>query len=278
MLVKNFILGIGVTNEKEEIILEYIVKNIEQNTKKYYITTPNPEIIVYATKHEAFKKILNEADVALCDGAGLAWAGKILQKSFIERVTGVDLMEHLCKKVAKKPITVGFLGGRGRVAEQTANRLKERYPDLKIVLAEAGNPDKKTVELIQKKAGQHSDTMGLKKTTDYRLPTTAKSDLATTKETVDSRPWTVDILFVAFGFPKQEEWIADNLAEMPVRYAITVGGAFDYISGSVPRAPAILRKLGIEWLFRLVIQPWRVKRQLSLLEFVLLVFKEHKFF
>lgn len=84
----------------------------------------------------------------------------------------------------------------------------------------------------------------------------------------------VDILFVAFGSPKQELWIAKNLKNIPATVSIGVGGAFDFVSGKVPRSPKILRKLGLEWLFRLIIQPWRIKRQLSLITFVFLVLKE----
>ncbi len=84
----------------------------------------------------------------------------------------------------------------------------------------------------------------------------------------------IDILFVALGFPKQEQWIDENLPKIPVRAAMAVGGSFDYISGAVPRAPLFIRKVGFEWLFRLIIQPWRLKRQLALLRFVLLVLKE----
>jgi len=87
-------------------------------------------------------------------------------------------------------------------------------------------------------------------------------------------PKSIDILFVAFGVPKQEEWIYANLRKLPVKAAIGVGGAFDYLSGSVPRAPFIVRFIGFEWLFRLIVQPWRWKRQLALIEFIVLVFKE----
>ncbi|EKD85274.1 MAG: hypothetical protein ACD_38C00056G0001 [uncultured bacterium] len=81
----------------------------------------------------------------------------------------------------------------------------------------------------------------------------------------------VDLLFVAFGHIKQEKWIDNNLDKIPVRVAIGVGGAFDYLSASVPRAPKVLRKLGFEWLFRLMIQPWRLKRQLALLKYLWLL-------
>ncbi|MBI1919347.1 WecB/TagA/CpsF family glycosyltransferase, partial [Candidatus Microgenomates bacterium] len=85
---------------------------------------------------------------------------------------------------------------------------------------------------------------------------------------------TIDVLFVAFGFPKQEEWMARNIGKVPVRIMAGVGGAFDYISGAVPRAPLPIRLIGFEWLFRLIIQPWRIKRQLALLVFIWLVIKE----
>lgn len=83
-----------------------------------------------------------------------------------------------------------------------------------------------------------------------------------------------DILFVALGFPKQEQWIYENLPKIPVRVAMAVGGSFDYISGAVPRAPKFLRDSGLEWLFRLIVQPWRIRRQLVLPKFIFLVLKE----
>ncbi len=84
----------------------------------------------------------------------------------------------------------------------------------------------------------------------------------------------IDILFVAFGFPKQEEWIVKNIPNLPVKAAMAVGGSFDYISGKVSRAPYFMRMLGLEWLYRLIRQPWRWKRQLALIEFILLVVQE----
>jgi N-acetylglucosaminyldiphosphoundecaprenol N-acetyl-beta-D-mannosaminyltransferase len=83
-----------------------------------------------------------------------------------------------------------------------------------------------------------------------------------------------DILFVAFGSPKQEKWIHSNLPDLKVKVVMGVGGAFDFISGVTPRAPIWIRKSGLEWLFRLIMQPWRIKRQLALPAFVLLVLKE----
>lgn len=87
----------------------------------------------------------------------------------------------------------------------------------------------------------------------------------------------IDVLFVALGFPKQEKWIAKNLSKIPVKCAMGVGGSFDYISGRVKRAPSLIRKFGLEWLFRLVNEPWRLKRQLALPQFAYYIIRERLF-
>ena len=250
-LVKKEILGIAVTDSTESKVLEYVSNFIEKGLGQLFITTPNPEILVYAHHHKDFAEILNDADISLPDGIGLLVASALLDKKLKSRITGIDFMKNLCEKVATRPITVGFLGGKGDVAQRAAECLKQQFPELKIILAEAGNPDGFTA----------------KKLMDYRLQTTAFS-------AVDRRPFAVDILFVGFGFPKQEEWIAKYLPELPVKVAMTVGGSFDIVSGSLRRAPKVMRIIGLEWLWRLVIQPWRIKRQVKLLEFVWLVFLE----
>lgn len=226
--VKRKLLGVDFSIASKKEVLEYIVKNLDQ---KYYVVTPNPELVIIANAIPAYKKVLNDAKIALPDGVGIMWAGKMLGVSLGEKITGVDLLESLCKEVAKRPITVGFLGGGSKIAEKTAECLKKRHFGLKI-------------SFFGSEIENFKDLKG------------------------------TDILFVAFGSPKQELWIADNLKKLPVRVAIGVGGAFDMISGKVPRAPLFIRNLGLEWLFRLIIQPWRLKRQLSLLTFVFLVLKE----
>lgn len=237
VLEKKKLLGVEITNATESQVLEYILQSLQKKTEKYFIVTPNPEILVFASKHNELRKILNQARLGLCDGTGVFWAGKFLGKSFKQRITGTDLLENLCREVAEKPITVGFLGGGPKIAETTAECLAQKYPRLKVGLAQEEWPN---------------------------------DDFSKASRTQE----TVDILFVAFGFPKQEEWISQNLDKIPVRIAMGVGGAFDYISGSVKRAPLIIRMIGFEWLYRLVRQPWRWKRQLALLEFSYLVLKE----
>jgi len=233
--MKNFekisMLGVGFTDASEQEVLEFIVTGLGKQQEKYYIVTPNPEILVIADKDPKYKSILNRAKLALPDGIGVMVGAQIEGKRLTQRIHGVDLMENLCKEASNQPITVGFLGAGPSVAEQTAECLKKRYPRLKVGLV----------------ASEWSEALKDKK---------------------------IDILFVAFGSPKQEIWIAENLKTLPAKVVVGVGGAFDFVSGKVPRAPKVLRSLGLEWLFRLIIQPWRIKRQLSLIEFVVLILKE----
>src|SRR5258708_7202615 len=134
---------------------------------------------------------------------------------------------------------MGFLGGKDGVAERTAQCLRKKYPWINVIFA--GSEWPKDTQVKKKERGKQV---------------------------------SIDILFVAFGVPKQEEWIYEHLALLPVKAAIGVGGAFDYLSGAVQRAPFIVRFLGFEWLFRLIVQPWRLRRQLALLEFISLVVKQ----
>jgi len=243
MIDKKSILGVGITNATQKEVLEYIVKSVENFKKKHYVVTPNPEFLVLANKNPEFKNILNRADLASNDGIGVLVAAKILGKSLKGRFTGVDLVESLCKEIVRKPITVGFLGGGAGVAERTAECLRKKYPGLKVSF------------------------VGEKWPKDF----SARNSNLTMEQFNNG---AIDILFVAFGAPKQEIWISENLEKIPVKVAIGVGGAFDYISGRVQRAPGFIRNIGLEWLYRLLREPWRIKRQFSLLKFIWLVIKE----
>jgi N-acetylglucosaminyldiphosphoundecaprenol N-acetyl-beta-D-mannosaminyltransferase len=228
---KIFLLGVGFSDASMKEVLEFIVTGLQNQSEKYYIVTPNPELLVIASKDDNYRKVLNSAKLALPDGIGVIVAGKIMGKPLKERIHGVDLVKSLCKEVSKQPITVGFLGAGPNIAELTAECLRKNYPGLKVGLVS----EEWSEELKNKKA---------------------------------------DILFVAFGSPKQEIWISENLERLPAKVVIGVGGTFDFISGKVRRAPLILRKTGLEWLFRLIIQPWRLKRQLRLVKFLYLVLRE----
>jgi len=229
-LVKISVLGVGLTNETEENILEYIVKNIPQQQKSYYIVTPNPEMIVLANKDNAFKRTLNNAKIALTDGMQLYRYARGIGIPLKERIIGTNFVENLCEKVANRPITVGFLGGRGKIAEMAAECLREKYPGLKIAFA-------------------------------------------TAEWNEDFKGSDVDILFVAFGFPKQENWMAEHVGKTNAKVMMGVGGALDQIVDPTLRPPKLVHNLGLGWLYRLVREPWRITRQAKLIEFILLTMK-----
>lgn len=228
--IKDIVLSLDNLNFKQT--LEFLVKKASEKGSKAFIATVNPEIIMLMLGDREYEKVINSAKLRTVDGVGVLVAGKIMGKSFEERIAGVDIVERLCGEVAKQPITVGFLGGEPRVAEKTAECLRQKYPGLNASFALEEMPES------------------------------------------EFSKYSCDILFVAFGSPKQEKWIYQNLPKLNVRVAIGVGGAFDFISGKVRRAPVFVRNLGLEWLFRLIIQPWRIKRQINLINFFLQVLKE----
>ncbi|OGD63009.1 hypothetical protein A2160_05155 [Candidatus Beckwithbacteria bacterium RBG_13_42_9] len=258
------ILGIKVNALTLEKAISLVEKGVKSN-KQYQITTPNPEQIVLAQQNPGFKEVLNHSDLAIPDGVGLVWAMKrqwqssaarqllpVFQSranealsasktpSRIRRLSGVDLMEALCALAAKKNWRVFLLGGR-EAAEQAAAKLQVASCKLQVRFDSGAKDIKKETPADRKRIINSIN---------------------------DFRP---HLLFVAYGAPYQELWIAKNLPLLRVRVAMSVGGAFDYLSGQVKRAPLILQKMGLEWLYRLVCQPWRLKRQLALVKFMWLV-------
>jgi N-acetylglucosaminyldiphosphoundecaprenol N-acetyl-beta-D-mannosaminyltransferase len=304
MIGKKNILGVGITDATQKEVLEYLVKNIQNSGKKLFVITPNPEFLVLANKKVDFKNVLNKSDLASPDGVGIMMAAKFLGKPLKERFTGVDMVESLCKMVAEKPITVGFLGGRGGVAEKTSECLRKTYPDLKVAFVgeewpgddlnrqprvsgdtwlSGRGPVRSNPSILRQGFGmvlpakatcpsKLSKRSGVRNPSPLTVPNDQHFNNSTIQQFNNNN--SIDILFVAFGAPKQEFWINENLDKIPVKVAIGVGGAFDYISNKIPRAPTLVRNIGLEWLFRLAVQPWRLKRQLSLLQFVVLVLKE----
>ncbi len=197
---------------------------------KHYIVTPNPEFVMAAQNDPVFREILNKADLAIPDGIGLKMANPDLQN----RVTGVDLMVKIIEYCSANGFTIGLLGGEENAAKILKERLLEKYPNLKITFTDSGGEINNNGEQISQYPEIHTD-----------------------------------ILFVAFGQVKQEKWIANNLNKSSVKIMMGVGGAFDYLSGKVKRAPKIIRNLGLEWLFRLAMQPKRLLRYPALFAYFL---------
>jgi N-acetylglucosaminyldiphosphoundecaprenol N-acetyl-beta-D-mannosaminyltransferase len=256
-LSKKQILGVNITSASKNKILEYISSSLGDSKEKYYIVTPNPEMVVAAHNNPKFKSILNNAHIALCDGVGLLLASQLLGKPIPERITGTDFVKDLCETFKDQPISIGFLGGKPQIAELAVERLLQEWPHLNIVFVhDEWNDDGFSFSERNLNSGIKSQGKDQKSISKH----------------ISTRH--IDILFVAFGFPKQEEWIYSNLESLDVSIMIGVGGAFDYLSGTVIRAPFIIRAIGLEWLFRLVRQPWRIKRQLAIIEFLFLVLQQ----
>ena len=243
------ILGVRVDNVNFQQALEKAKKLIE-GPGKHCVVTPNPEIIVAAQKDRQFKEILNKSSLSIPDGIGLVWGARILGEKLPERVTGTDLLEGLAALAAEHGYSLFLLGGMEGVAEKAGAKFKIQNSKVKIGT---------TAEPSLNQEGRPVNSEETEKE----------------KEAIEKiNQFRPDILAVAFGAPKQEKWIARNLPKLNVKLAIGVGGALDYISGEKTRAPGWVKGVGLEWLFRLVQEPTRFRRQLTLPYFGYLIFKE----
>lgn len=232
------ILGVNISGLDYKDTLEEIKKFLFDG-RQHQIVTPNPEFLVAAAKDEEFFYILNRADLAVPDGIGLVLAGLFLKEK-IQRITGVDLIYDICRLAEKENKSIYLLGGENNTAETAAAKLKEQFPDLMIAGAEEG---------LKRGEWQIKDGSWTKGETEN-------------KKLLDrinqAKP---DIIFAGLGHPRQEKWIFHCLEKIPsARVAIGVGGGLDFVSGRVKRAPVVFRKLFLEWLWRLIIQPWRWRR------------------
>lgn len=220
------ILGVqvhAVTNQQTLDLIEAFIAS----GQPHQLATVNPEFVIAAQQDEEFRHIINQAALALPDGIGLLKAAQFLQTTPLpERVPGSDLVIKLAELSHHHGYRIYFLGGWEGVAEQAIAKLKAQYPKLQVAGFYAGSPALAENEAIVQRI----------------LPT---------------QP---DILLVAYGAPKQDKWISRNLARLQTPVAIGVGGSFDFIAGTAVRAPAWLQRLGLEWLHRLVMQPWRWRR------------------
>ena len=272
------ILGIDFTINKKEDILEEIGKYLKLGTrdeglgtrkwvKPLVIYTPNPEIVTFAQKNPVFKKIVNSAQINIPDGFGIVWAMKKIYGIEIDKITGVDFMQDLVKWASKNLVVTGLIGGRQRVALKTAECLRVKSPDIKIEVFHTPEIEIRQQITDNKQQGK---TKWIIRDSNGRIIDNQKYFRNLLKE-INRK--AVDILFVALGFPKQEYFI-DRIKNYESRIKnnkplvlMAVGGAFDYISGRVPRAPAWMRKRGLEWLYRLIREPWRLPRQIKGVEF-----------
>ena len=254
------VLEISITNTSKKEILEEIQKYLTQprkiGQKTLKIFTPNSEQLVLAHKNSFFAGVLNKADISLPDTVGVVWASRVLTKNPIQKsIPGVEFMENLVELAAPRRVPIGLIGGRDNLAVETLNCLSRRWAGL-AAWAENG-PE---VSIIHD---------------ELRLPDEKIYFGRLARRII--REGT-RIVFVALGPPKQEYFI-DRLSHVPCLLShgvifMSVGGSFDIISGRLRRAPVWMRNLSLEWLWRLILEPWRLRRQLALIEFVWLVLRE----
>jgi N-acetylglucosaminyldiphosphoundecaprenol N-acetyl-beta-D-mannosaminyltransferase len=209
--------------------------------RMHQVATVNPEFVMRAQNDREFARVLESADLCLPDGTGVVWAARRQGCALREPVAGTDLVKPLAALCARREFRLFLLGAQPGVAAELAARLEGDNPGLRIA-AHSGEPD-----------ASH-DEESLRRISDHGT----------------------DVLLVAYGAPTQELWIDRVRARLAVSVAMGVGGAFDYLTGRVPRAPAWMRRGGLEWLHRLAHQPWRLGRMTVLPLYALKVLRTPK--
>ncbi|HEX9076347.1 MAG TPA: WecB/TagA/CpsF family glycosyltransferase [Anaerolineae bacterium] len=206
------------------------------------IATVNPEFVVMAQRDAAFRDVLNRSALNVPDGVGLLWAARRLGHPLRERVTGQEMVDRISANAARCGDPIFLLGAREGIAERAAAELTRVHRGLVVAGCYSGSPAPE----------EEQDILGRINGSGTR------------------------ILFVAYGPPRQELWIARNVARLKVRVAMGVGGTFDTLAGIVPRAPRWMRRAGFEWTYRLLREPRRLKRQLSIPYFMWLIMTRGK--
>lgn len=223
-------LGVRVDVVRMSDVVERVAESIT-NKQPLNIATVNPELVMIAQKNAEFASVLAAADVVTPDGVGLLMVGAVSGRKLPERVTGADLCQELASQAAQQNWNIYLLGAKPGVAQKAADKLAAKYPGLKIT-ADSSDPENADVSKI---AGSGAN-----------------------------------ILLVAYGSPKQELWISQHRQQLGTMVTIGVGGSFDFIAGNIQRAPKFIQKIGLEWLWRTILQPWRLKRILVLPKFAIL--------
>ena len=227
--LKSDILGVSFDN----VTLEEAVAAgaaLAAGTGTGYVVTPNPEFILEARKDPSFAADLAGAALTIADGVGVIYAAKILGTPLRSRVPGIDFAAGLMGEMAKKGQRLYLLGAKPGVADLAAANLEKDYPGLSV-------------------CGSHDG---------YFKEEESAAIAAGIRES------GADAVFVCLGAPKQEAWMADYGAATGAHLLVGLGGSLDVFAGTVERAPAVWQKLGLEWLYRLVKEPWRWKRMIRL--------------
>jgi N-acetylglucosaminyldiphosphoundecaprenol N-acetyl-beta-D-mannosaminyltransferase len=222
------ICGVKIDNYSFNDVIERIIDHALTGVLPSYVVTPNAQHVLSLQRDAEFRDIYNKAFLAVPDGVSLLWSAKFLQTPLNGRVNGTDLFEELSAVAEKKGLKIFLLGGRPGAAEAAKRVLQARHPDLKIV-------------------GTHCPPYGFESQPEELASINSKIKAA-----------APDILFVGLGAPKQEKWIYDNYQELGVPVSLGIGVSFELVANMVQRAPLWMQKWGLEWLFRLIVEPKRL--------------------
>lgn len=232
----SIIFGIRFSDKTQTQTTNYLSNIIDVESKGLaHIVTANPEIVMMAQKSKGFMKMIKNADLVTADGIGVVWASKMFGLDIPERVTGYDTVVSLFEKRQReqKPMRVYLVGAKEEVVKKAAQYIENNYSYVQIVGYQDGFFKKDDEQKIVKEINQCN----------------------------------ADLLLVAMGSPRQEQFIFNNKTKLKIKVAIGVGGVFDVLSGNIKRAPEIFQKTHLEWFYRLISSPSRIFRQMSLLRF-----------
>lgn len=227
------ILGIQFSKLTNQQLLQQLTLDLQQKQRRF-IVTANPEIVLYARKHPEYASVLRKADLITADGIGIVIGSNLLKNPLPERVTGFDTLKKLLKIAENQQKSVYFLGAKTDVLKAALKNIQQEYPNLPI----AGYHD-----------GYFKSAASIAQTIQQQKP---------------------DIVLVALGFPKQENFI-DQYSIGSHGIWMGVGGSFDVIAGKVKRAPVFWQQHHLEWCYRLIQEPSRLPRMLALPKYLLLI-------
>lgn len=228
------------SNQAIEKIDQFVVQK-----KPSFIVTPDTLAILRARKDSEYLNITKNANLVTPDGAGILWATSLLNTPLLERITGIDLIKKVCDLAEKKRYKIYLLGAAEIIIKKAVENIKKEHPKINII-------------------GYHHGYFNNKHSNNNE-----KREKDIIREIKDKKP---DFLLVGLGVPKQEIWISKHKDELNVPVCIGIGGSFDVLSGKIPRAPLWMQDHGMEWIFRLIKEPKRIKRVVSLPLFICLIF------
>ena len=211
--------------------------------KHMSIFTPNPTMVIRAHSSEELTALLNSAELSVADGIGILLASKILGTPLPERIAGIELGETILSIANEMRLKIFLIGGKEGAAEKAAENIRQKYPEMTVCGTHHGYFEKE---------GTDNDEV-----------------VSKIKEA------SPNVLFVCFGFPAQELWIAQNRSALPsVNICAGLGGSIDVWAGDIRRAPRVVRAIGLEWLWRMMLQPKRAKDIVCIVRFLLCVFRQ----